>query len=1360
MRRAGKTLGWVVGSAAALVLFLIAALWVAGNTAGGRALIERATHRLTAGHVMLEGLGGRFPADLTLARLELIDREGVWLSAEHISLHWSPWALIDRRIAVDELHVARLDMERLPLSERPGGKPAYVPHVDVARFSIDVLQLGARLAGTPATLSARGGGRLRSLEDASADVTARRLDGDGEYTLNFKFDAARMDGTLAVHEPASGPLENILQLPGLGALSANLSVAGPRSAERLSLDLRAGDLSARLAGSVDLRAASADLDYALESPPLAPRPGLAWQRIALDGHWNGPWNKATADGHVQIDGLEVPGGTRIGALRAELSARDGTLTLGGVIDGLRIPGPEPALLAQDPLKIDASMRLDAPNRPILVAATHRLFSLNAQAVTAGRQSATLEVRLPDVAPFAALTGQHLRGAATLKAQIERQDSGFGLTLDVDAGIAGGSADWVSRLGDRVALKAAGSLTDRAIAVDRLDLAGRTWTLSASGSANRPPAGTGAESRPTLDTYVKDFKARWDLHIADLGSVAPELGGELEATGELSGTPAALAADVLLKSALSIRGSARGAVSAELHARGLPSAPSATLKVGGVVDGSPLELAASLERGVRSGLAGGTARAAGGRVSAPVSAPGSGARGGLRVGIQHGTWKSGRLEGEVSMESSIADSRGEIRLQVGELSDFSHLLGVNLKGNLDGNVTFTPKSGRTHAEFRLDGRDLTVGERSGTLTLTGEGATDSVAVALRAESPNLAGWPAKLSADAHVNLESREIRLDAAALDYREQTLHLLKPAQLSYGDGVKLDQLQLGALDAVLQVGGELWPSLDLRASLEHVDAKFINSFLPDALAEGSIEADIRLQGSLSAPTGRIRLNARGVRSAADEAVGLPALDLDASADLAGEAASIDVRLNAGGVSLFTVTGQAPLEPRGEFALTLLGKLDVGVANPYFEARGIHVGGALAVDATLSGKRDAPQIRGTISLADGNLRDYAHGLNLTHIGAQVIGSEGTLQIKEFKATAAQGTVGMTGSIGLLQPGIPVDLKISAKDAQAITSNVLTANLNADLTVSGTARERLAVAGLVHVNRATIGIPDSLPPDVAVLDVRRRGKPAPLPGKQIEIGLDVAIHAPRQVLVQGRGLDAELGGELHVGGTAGVPLVTGRFDLQRGTFTIGSTKLTFSPTSNVSFNGAGLKKNIDPTLDFTAQTTVQTTTSGSVQITVAITGYADSPQFALSSNTSAPQDEILSLLLFGEPAAQLSALQAAQVAYTLATLTGVGGGSANPLTKLQKTLGLDRLSVGSVTTTTATGATESTGAAIAAGRYVTKRIYVEGKQTNTGQSQVEVDVDLTKHLKLQTRLGNGTAIQGTTPDNDPGSSVGLQYQFEY
>ena len=137
------------------------------------------------------------------------------------------------------------------------------------------------------------------------------------------------------------------------------------------------------------------------------------------------------------------------------------------------------------------------------------------------------------------------------------------------------------------------------------------------------------------------------------------------------------------------------------------------------------------------------------------------------------------------------------------------------------------------------------------------------------------------------------------------------------------------------------------------------------------------------------------------------------------------------------------------------------------------------------------------------------------------------------------------------------------------------------------------------------------------------------------------------------------------------------------------------------------------------------------------------------------------LLFGTNAAQLSALQLAQIGAALASLSGVGGDGLNPLVKIQRSLGLDRLTVGTGTTTNTGTGTESSGASIAAGRYISKLIYVEAKQTTQGTSQLETDIDLTKHLKLQTRLGNGTAsVQGTTPENDPGSSVGLTYQFEY
>jgi translocation and assembly module TamB len=422
------------------------------------------------------------------------------------------------------------------------------------------------------------------------------------------------------------------------------------------------------------------------------------------------------------------------------------------------------------------------------------------------------------------------------------------------------------------------------------------------------------------------------------------------------------------------------------------------------------------------------------------------------------------------------------------------------------------------------------------------------------------------------------------------------------------------------------------------------------------------------------------------------------------------------------------------------------------------VAGGLSIDATVSGNVAAPQIEGTVNLTKGSVRDYARGMSLTDITAAIVGSEGTLQIKSLTASAAPGTVTMTGKVGVLQAGVPVDLHIKADNAQPLVSKLVTANLNADLHVSGTARARLDIAGSVHLNRTLIGVPNSLPPNVAVLDVRRRGKPAPAaPERQLIIGLDVAVEAPQEFLVQGRGLDAEMGGDLHLSGTVDAPLVSGSLGLLRGNFSLASNKLNFSPESRVSFNGAGLKNKIDPTLDFKAEAALADAT-----VTLRISGLADAPQFEFTSVPGLPQDEIMARLLFGQNAASLSAFQLAQIGAALATLSGVGGdGGLNPLVKIQKSLGLDRLTVGSGATTNTASGPENTGASIAAGRYISKRVYIEAKQTTLGTSQLETDVDLTKHLKLQTRLGNGTAsVQGTTPENDPGSSVGLVYQFEY
>ncbi|MEP6547355.1 MAG: translocation/assembly module TamB domain-containing protein [Gammaproteobacteria bacterium] len=1327
MRRRWKISAWAVGGAALLLLLLVASLFVAGNTDSGRAMIERLTSRLTSGHVTLSGLAGSFPQQMSLAHLELKDDRGVWLTADRIAISWTPLALLARRVQVETLHAASVDMQRLPESSnsRSSG-PVSIPRIDVTDLKVDLLKLGPALAGNPASLVLAGNAHLRSVEDMVFDAIAHRIDGDGEYELHLRFDPKRMDLALNLHEPAGGPLENLLRLPGLGALAATVNLSGLRSAERLELSVDAGAVRGRAQGSVNVSELSADLDFSFDSPPLSPRPDIGWERANIHGRWQGSIKAPRADAHIEAAQLRLPGGTSIATLNADVTAGAGNAALHALVGGLRIPGLKPQLLENSPLKIDAAMRLDQAARPLDLTASHPLFSLHGVTeltpAAPEQRAAALEISLPNLTPLAALGGQHVRGSAVAKAQLRQSGEKFALTLDANATLAAGKEFWSGAVGNRATLRLSGALTDRAITLETARFAGRALTVVASGELARAAGAQSAGARA--------LGARWELSVSDLKTLSPAIAGTLKASGSLNGATNALAGEAQITSTLSVRDSPMGRVSAAIKLHGLPATPSGTLLAQGTFDGAPVDVDVAFERG-QSGA--------------------------VRALVKRADWKSAHVDGDITVATDGGQSRGQLSVGLARLADLRDLLGRDLGGSLTGTVVLHPEHGRTHAQLHFDARDLVAGQFAGNAQLAADGVFDAIGFKLDVQAPKLQGAKASLSASGSVDLEAFSVAVETAAANYHGVDLHLLSPARLALANGLSIDILKIGSQSAVFELKGEISPALDVEASLLHAQASLFNAFIPGLLQSGSIEAHAQLQGSLGSPTGEVRLSAKGLAAADDAAFGLPPLDLTATAQLQGDTADIDAHLVAGTASRLSLSGKAPLSADGALDLRVNGKLDVGMINPLLEARGQHASGELAVDATVTGSVAEPQIDGTVNLTKGSVRDYARGVGLTDINAAVVGRAGTLQIQSFTAIAAPGTVTMTGEVGILQKGIPVDLRIKAVNAQPLVSKLVTANLNADLHLSGTARERLDIAGTVHLNRTLIGIPNGLPSNVSVLDVRRRGKTAPrIPDKPLVVGLDVNVQAPQEILVQGRGIDAEMHGDLHVGGTTDSPFVTGEFDLRRGNFTMAGNKLNFSTESRVSFNGAGLKNKIDPTLDFRAEATVADAT-----VTLIISGYADAPQFEFTSSSGLAQDEIMARLLFGVSGSQLTGLQLAQVGAALATLSGVGGGNGlNPLVKLQKSLGLDRLTIGAGSSNTATG-TENTGASIEAGRYISKRVYVEAKQTTTGTSQLEADVDLSKHLKLQTRLGNGTSTAiGTTPENDPGSSVGLIYQFDY
>ena len=145
------------------------------------------------------------------------------------------------------------------------------------------------------------------------------------------------------------------------------------------------------------------------------------------------------------------------------------------------------------------------------------------------------------------------------------------------------------------------------------------------------------------------------------------------------------------------------------------------------------------------------------------------------------------------------------------------------------------------------------------------------------------------------------------------------------------------------------------------------------------------------------------------------------------------------------------------------------------------------------------------------------------------------------------------------------------------------------------------------------------------------------------------------------------------------------------------------------------------------------------VTIELNGPLSDPDINLSSSPALPQDEIVARLLFGRSTTKLSALEAVQLAAAVGELTGQTGGPGI-LDFTRDTLGVDVLKVEG----------GDGGAAVSAGKYLRKDVYVGVKQGTTADSgAVEVEVEVTPNISIESEVGQ-------TGD----SNVGIKFKWDY
>jgi len=422
--------------------------------------------------------------------------------------------------------------------------------------------------------------------------------------------------------------------------------------------------------------------------------------------------------------------------------------------------------------------------------------------------------------------------------------------------------------------------------------------------------------------------------------------------------------------------------------------------------------------------------------------------------------------------------------------------------------------------------------------------------------------------------------------------------------------------------------------------------------------------------------------------------------------------------------------------------LQLGLAAPVLAPQVLD--GTAQFDLALRGAPGLPALSGTVSTADASFSAPNMRVALQNIATNVTLADSIARLDVGANISNGGQVAVNGSVNL--ETLAGDIAVALQDAVLVDPNVFVAKLSADVNVNGPLAGGARIEGRIDIDEVNVTVPDSGVTAVgAIPDItfkrssaaaeRTRLRAGVLPPKAPDPNappppaypLSIFIDAPGQIFIRGRGLNAEVGGDLEITGDTNNIISAGSFDLIRGRIDIIGKRFELDEGS-VQFQGA-----VTPYIIFATTTDVPDGTA-----TIAVEGLATEPEVTFSSDPEVPEDEVMSLILFGRYVSELSAFQALQLANGVAQLTGRGG--VNIVGGLRDGAGLDELDV----TTDESGATSVT-----AGKYITDDIYTDITNNTDKGTDVSVNIDLTDTL-------TGRVTMGQEGD----SSLGLFFERDY
>lgn len=1303
------------------------------------------------GRINVEGLEGDLFNDFTLSRVTVTDEEGVWLEVTDLRVDWSYLPLLGRRFHADEITAGRIHVLRRPILEVSTDPPGAMPlDVDIDHFAAEI-ELHEDFSQTYGHWRLEGEAEVLRKGLTTASVDAFSLDREGDF-LKLKASLGssleEMELNLEAREARGGPLAGMLgyspDQPFLVSAVANGRVidATARTGAFVPLRIRGrfSDEGARASGYVnfsgsDLFAPFIDrigrtARFGLAGVPIADEDGVqavAWRLYAdnitvrvdgpvkvedlssadglvinlatpslsrlagvplagastYGGTFTGSADRWQLDGQVALNNTELvsyqarqlqgpltlTGGDRGYALTTNLTASGGSRS--GVVGGLL--GATPRLEAEIAYGTDGSVLL---RRIDLTAEALRVNGSGGRALN-GSLRFTGEARVTDVSRLAADASGSFGGPirATSSANGGTWTLGFdGQARDLTTGM-----DELDRLlGPTPSLDLAGTLRGGRIEVTRAILEGDNGQATGRGLVE-------ADGRLRL---AVDWTASGPFGVGPI-----EIDGAMEGDGALTGTMAEPRLDL--------------------------TAGFEWVAVG-PMDLRETRLILSFRKGPD---------ASDGR----VALTGASAFGPARAVANFSLGDDLIRLSDVDIDAGGVVALGSIALSNSFPSSadlaFTARPGAFLAaGTIDGRLRLTDAPGQDAALIAITGRGVRLAGSPyvvRTLQLGGRGSLDRLPfhVLVDVGGPT----PVQFDGDAiYARTEAAQTLTLSGDGQVRDVDFSTRNPMVLALADDGYVARVDMALGGGILM--GELRQGEDsvvVQADLTRVE---LGSVLEDL--RGRVTGRVSLRGSGADLSGSAAVTLAGVRS-----VDAPAdMTIDGTLDAALVGDRLDLELVAEGegsvnarvdLILPVVTSAAPLRLAIARTGDMSGEVEIsGQIKPIWD---VFVGGERSLAgqvearATLGGSLNAPRVTGTLTLADGDFRDAASGLRLSAMTLDTRFDDTTALIQTFSASdGAGGEVSGSGRIGLRE-GSGSSLKLDFRRFRVIDNELASARGSGELTVTRATDGNVTLVGDLTVDEARIE--PELPGNTGIvsMDVVEINRPGGDPDTDPEerargpqIGLNIGIRSRGgNIKVSGRGLNVLMSLDARVGGTLNRPTLSGTARVVRGDYEFAGKRFVFDEDGSVelSTDPALIRLNLEAVREDPVLTA-----------SIRVTGTAEKPEIALTSTPALPQDEILSQVLFGRSASQLSPVEAAQLASGVASLAG--GGGFDVIGGLRELAGLDRLSFGG----------EASALTVAGGRYISDDVYLEVIGGGEGGAAVSVEWQVRRNLAVTSRFG--------------------------